>query len=61
MKKELDDLDKNKKWDLQTEKIKAEKKYGINSNEYATALQNHKDCLARIEEIRQQMYQLTTG
>ena len=61
LKKELDDLDKNKKWDLQTEKIKAEKKSGVNSSEYATALQNYKDCLIRIEEIRGEMYNLTKG
>jgi hypothetical protein len=61
LKKELDDLDKNKKWDLQTEKIKAEKKYGVTSSEYATALEKHKECLKRIEEIRQEMYKLQTG
>ena len=61
LKKELDYLDKTKKWDLQTEKIKAEKKYGVNSTEYETALQNHKECLIRIEELRQEMYQLMTG
>ena len=60
LKKELDDLDKNKKWDLQTEKNKADKKYGSDSSEYKTALQNYKDCLIRIEEIRKEMYDLQT-
>jgi hypothetical protein len=61
LKKELDELDKNKKWDLQTEKNKADKKYGSDSTEYKTALQNYKDCLMRIEEIRKEMYELTKG
>ena len=61
LKKELDELDKNKKWDLQTEKNKADKKYGSASTEYSTALQNYKDCLIRIEEIRKEMYDLTKG
>lgn len=61
LKKELDELDKNKKWDLQTEKNKADKKYGSDSSEYKTALQNYKDCLIRIEEIRKEMYDLTKG
>lgn len=61
LKKELDELDKNKKWDLQTEKNKAEKKYGANSSEFITASQNYKDCIKRIEDIRKEMYELTTG
>jgi len=61
LKKELDDLDKNKKWDLQTAKNKAEKKYGADSAEYASANQDYKDCIKRIEDIRKEMYSLTTG
>lgn len=61
LKQELDDLDKNKKWELQTAKNKADKTYGVDSSEYKTALQNYKDCLIRIEEIRREMYNLTKG
>lgn len=59
LKKELAKLEDDK-WDLRKKIGEAKKNYGDNSAEAQSAEQAYKDCLKRIEEIRQEMLKVST-
>ena len=61
LKKELTELDTNKKWDLQTKYFNSKKKNGEEAAETTAAKEEWQTCLKRIEQIRGEIYANQTG